>query len=48
MRLTALTRDPERAARRATLRLAAGLMPVPIRDALWMLHGAKAVGLQPR
>lgn len=48
MRLTAITRDPERAARRTTLRLAAGLLPVPIRDALWMLHGAKAVGLQPR
>ena len=48
MRLTAITRDPERAARRATLRLAAGLMPVPIRDALWMLRGAKAVGLRPR
>jgi hypothetical protein len=48
MRLNAVTRDPERAARRATLRLAAGLLPVPIRDALWMLRGAKAVGLRPR
>ncbi len=47
-RLNALTRDPERAARRMTFRLAAGLMPGPIRDALWLLRGARSLGLRPR
>jgi hypothetical protein len=47
-RLNALTRDPERAARRTTLRLAARLMPAPIRDALWILRGARSLGLRTR
>jgi hypothetical protein len=47
-RLNAMTRDPERAARRMTFRLAAGLMPGPIRDALWLLRGARSLGLRPR
>ncbi len=47
-RLNALTRDPERAARRTAFRLALGVMPGPIRDALWMLRGARSIGLRPR
>lgn len=47
-RLNAVTRDPERAARRMTFRLATGLMPGPIRDALWLLRGARSLGLRPR
>jgi hypothetical protein len=48
MRLNALTRDPERAARRTTLRLAARFMPGPVRDALWLLRGARSLGLRTR
>ena len=48
MRLNALARDPERAARRTTLRLAARFMPGPIRDALWLLRGARSLGLRTR
>ena len=44
LRLNAFTRDPERAARRLTFRLATGLVPKPIREALWMLRGAKSLG----
>ena len=47
-RLNAVTRDPERAARRMTFRLATGLMPGPIRDAMWLLRGARSLGLRPR
>jgi hypothetical protein len=47
-RLNAMTRDPERAARRTTLRLAARLLPGPIRDALWILRRARSVGLRTR
>jgi hypothetical protein len=47
-RLTALTRDPERAARRMTFRLATGLAPRPIREAMWMLRGARSLGLRLR
>jgi hypothetical protein len=47
-RLNAMTREPERAARRTTLRLAARLMPGPIRDALWILRRARSVGLRTR
>jgi hypothetical protein len=48
LRLNAFTRDPERAARRLTFRLATGLMPKPIRDALWMLRGVRSIGLRQR
>jgi len=47
-RLNAFTRDPERTARRMTFRLAAGLLPKPIREALWMLRGARSLGLRLR
>jgi hypothetical protein len=47
-RLNALMRDPERAARRISFRLATGLVPAPIRDALWLLRGARSQGLRPR
>ena len=48
LRLNAFTRDPERAARRLTFRLATGLMPKPIREALWMLRGVRSIGLRQR
>ncbi len=48
LRLNAFTRDPERAARRMTFRLATGLVPKPIREALWMLRGARSLGLRVR
>jgi hypothetical protein len=48
LRLNAITRDPERAARRMAFRLATGLMPEPIREALWMLRGAWSLGLRLR
>jgi hypothetical protein len=47
-RLNAFTRDPERAARRMTFRLATGLVPKPIKEALWMLRGARSLGLRLR
>jgi hypothetical protein len=47
-RLNTFTRDPERAARRITFRLATGLVPKPIREALWMLRGARSLGLRLR
>lgn len=48
LRLNAFTRNPERAARRMTFRLASGLVPKPIREALWMLRGARSLGLRLR
>jgi hypothetical protein len=48
MRLIAMTRDPERAARRTTFRLITGLMPGPVRDVLWMVRGAHSLGLRAR
>ena len=48
VRLSAVTRDPERAARRTTFRLAARFMPGPIRDALWLIRGARSLGLRTR
>src|SRR5262249_46229847 len=47
-RLNAMTRDPERAARRTTFRLMATLLPGPMRDALWSLRGLPALGLRTR
>jgi len=47
-RLNAFARDPERVARRSTFRLATGLVPGPIREALWMLRGARSLGLRLR
>ena len=47
-RLNALSQDPERAARRMTFRLATGLAPRPIREALWMLRGGIGLGLRAR
>ena len=48
LRLTAMTRDPERAARRMTFRLATALAPQPIRDALWAMRGLHGLGLRQR
>jgi hypothetical protein len=47
-RLNAMTRDPERAARRTAFRLMATLLPGPMRDALWSLRGLPALGLRTR
>ena len=46
--LNAFTRGPERVARRMTFRLAVSLVPKPIREALWMLRGARSLGLRHR
>jgi len=48
LRLTAMTRDPERAARRMTFRLATALAPQPIRGALWAMRGLRGLGLRQR
>ena len=48
LRLTARTRDPERAARRMTFRLATALAPQPIREALWVMRGLRGLGLRQR
>jgi hypothetical protein len=48
LHLNALARDPERAARRVTFRLATHLAPKPIRDALWALRGLRGLGLRQR
>ena len=47
-RLNAMTRDPERMARRTTFRLMASLLPGPMRDALCSLRGLPALGLHTR
>jgi len=41
-------RDPEKAARRATFRLASRVMPASIREVLRLLRGARTVGLRHR
>ncbi len=48
LRLNALSRDPERVARRMAFRLATGLAPKPIREALWALRGLRGLGLRQR
>jgi hypothetical protein len=47
-RLTVMTRDPERAARRMTFRLATALAPPAIREALWAMRGLRGLGLRQR
>ncbi len=48
LRLTAMSRNPERVARRMTFRLATALAPKPIREALWALRGLRGLGLRCR
>ncbi len=48
LRVNAMSRDPERVARRMTFRLATGLAPKPIREALWALRGLRGLGLRQR
>jgi hypothetical protein len=48
LRLAAMTRDPEWAARRMPFRLATALAPQPIRDALWAMRGLRGLGLRQR
>jgi hypothetical protein len=47
-RVNAIARNPERWARQATFRLFAGIMPRPMRDALWVLRGLRDIGLRGR
>jgi hypothetical protein len=47
-RVNAFSRDPERVARRMMFRLATGLAPKPIREALWALRGLGSLGLRER
>jgi hypothetical protein len=48
LRVNALSRNPERVARRMTFRLATALAPRPIREALWALRGLRGLGLRQR
>jgi hypothetical protein len=48
LRVNALSRNPERIARRMTFRLATALAPRPIREALWALRGLRGLGLRQR
>ena len=48
LRLTAMSRNPERVARRMTFRLATALAPKPFREALWALRGLRGLGLRYR
>ena len=48
LRMNALSRNPERVARRMTFRLATALAPRPIREALWALRGLRGLGLRQR
>ena len=41
-------RDPEKAARHLTFRLASRAIPSAIRDAIWLLRGLRGVGLRQR
>ena len=41
-------RNPEKAARRAVFRLASKAMPRGIREVLWVLRGAREIGLRQR
>lgn len=45
---TRCERNPEKAARRAALRLASKAMPRGIREAFWALRGLRAIGLRQR
>jgi len=47
-RWTAMSRNPERAARGMTFRLATVLAPQAIREALWALRGLRGLGLRYR
>ena len=48
LRVNALSRNPERAARRMTFRLATALAPKPVREALWALRALRGLGLRQR
>lgn len=47
-RIDEFSRNPERAARRATFRLMTQLMPAPMREALWLMRGVQTFGLRQR
>jgi hypothetical protein len=46
-RSTEITRDPERATRRISLRLLSHAMPAPLRNALWLARDVARIGLGP-
>jgi hypothetical protein len=47
-RMNELGRDPERVARRAAFRLATGLFPQPMRQAMWLARGLSGFGQRIR
>jgi hypothetical protein len=47
-RLESFSRNPERAARRASFRLISDLMPAPMREAMWLARGLSGFGLRHR
>jgi hypothetical protein len=47
-RLDSFSRNPERAARRASFRLISDLMPAPMREAMWLARGVSGFGLRNR
>src|SRR6267378_1570528 len=43
-----MNRDPERVARRVSLRLLSRALPGPLRDALWLARGVASIGVRQR
>ena len=43
-----VSRDPERVARRVSLRLLSRALPGPLRDALWLARGVASIGVRQR
>jgi hypothetical protein len=43
-----ITRDPERVARRVSLRLLSRALPGPLRNALWLVRGVASIGVRQR
>ena len=43
-----ITRDPERVARRVSMRLLARALPGPLRNALWLVRGVASIGVRQR
>jgi hypothetical protein len=43
-----ITRDPERVARRISMRLLSRALPTPLRNALWLVRGVASIGMRQR
>jgi hypothetical protein len=43
-----INRDPERVARRVSLKLLSRALPGPLRNALWLVRGVAAFGVRER